>query len=166
MGTQIPRKRKAIEYINPPANQINEMFNNIQKEVVGEEAPVFLKLQRSIKIVNPKNYYTLNHIELTTRFLDYQKQCVRVADTSGFILETHQHEILSLSSVLLLKPNQHSTSLLEHFSNSEANMLRGKILNSDEVEFSMEVNTQIMMIVKNLIKKRSIEITRFQRSCS
>lgn len=119
-----------------------------------EDAPFFLKLQKSIKIVDPTEHFVIDGIDFTKKFLKYQEDSVKLADTNGFVMETHPHEILSLSSVLLLKPNQHSELLLQHISSGEINKLHERIVEEacgskgSEVEFDLNATAEITKVAK------------------
>ncbi len=61
-------------------------------------------------------------------FFQFQKFVIDLCNSSGLLLETHPHHILALSSVVLLKPGQHHSELLEFFVTEESKMLRHNVL--------------------------------------
>ncbi|ORE10111.1 hypothetical protein BCV72DRAFT_39498 [Rhizopus microsporus var. microsporus] len=63
-----------------------------------------------------KNIYSL--------FSDYKEKAMQMSADKLLKIETHLHELLSHTNILLLTPHQHSETLLEVFSETTLNSLR------------------------------------------
>lgn len=134
---------------------MDQLFNSLQDDNETEEdAPVFLKLQKGVKIVYPQAHWIVNGVDFTAKFIGYQERCINIANESGFILETHAHQMLMLSSILLVKPKQCSDSMLQYFKPEELDILRGRVLNDIcvgnhvDIEFNQNVTMHIIRIIK------------------
>lgn len=130
---------------------MDQLFNSLQSDNKAEEfAPVFLRLQKDVKIVHPNCNWVVDGVDFTTRFIAYQERCIDIANKSGFILETHAHEVLMLSSILLVKPQQHSDFMLKHFKSEELDLLRKHVLNDicADIEFDENATIKITRIIK------------------
>lgn len=62
-------------------------------------------------------------------FKSYQAEANKLSNAGLMKIETHLHEILYLTNILVLAPNQHSQLLLESFSANTLDQLHQSLLN-------------------------------------
>ncbi|KAL9545990.1 hypothetical protein MBANPS3_006883 [Mucor bainieri] len=154
-------KRKAIDDIHPSSKHVKQLIDSIENdEDIGiDDAPAFFRLQKRIKVASPAHEWVVNGRQVSSQITKYQKSCIEIVNHSGFVLETHVHEVLMLSSILLVKPNQHSNALLSHLPAEELDMIRNQVLSSacqqeafSSIEFDDALMMKILKIVKDLAK--------------
>lgn len=150
------------------------MFNHVQNHVETEEiAPLILRgtsleIKRSYSpfvVIDPEN--SNNNFSLTSDFQEFQKECIDVCNYQGFILETHPFQILALSSIILMKPNQYPDDLLRYINIDQLelarfNLLKKILLNDDyeDVSFDLELKIKVTITIKVILDfHSSIHIT-------
>ncbi|KAJ3189955.1 hypothetical protein HDU85_000245 [Gaertneriomyces sp. JEL0708] len=79
-------------------------------------APVFVDIPQDFQLVEPPSFLLNDGTDLGHKFHEYQKQALAMARNGGLSIETNVHEILSLSSIIMIAPHQHSPVLLRHLS--------------------------------------------------
>jgi hypothetical protein len=61
-----------------------------------------------VRVVPSDNPYIVsNGLNVTSSFQEFQRASILTCSTQVLILETHPYHVLSLSSILLLKPEQY-----------------------------------------------------------
>ncbi len=61
------------------------------------------------------NDFFIGETNVSLLFRNYQNQSLELARTKGLFVESNVHEILSLSSILMLTPNSHSNTMINLF---------------------------------------------------
>ena len=130
------------------------MLTKLEQTEDSYESPIFLKLQKGIRSRVPQEFWVVEGLNFTNKFLDYQDACITKANASGYILENNVHEVLMLSSILLVKPHQHPPTLLSHFSQNELNILRSTLLNDacNRNHIDIEVDNNVDVKMKKIVK--------------
>ncbi|KAI9101858.1 hypothetical protein DFS34DRAFT_647642 [Phlyctochytrium arcticum] len=84
----------------------------------GEETPIrildLLDIPKNFNLWEPASFLLQNGVNVAKKFYNYQRCALALARQKSLCLETNVHEILALSSVLLITPQQHSPLLLKH----------------------------------------------------
>ncbi|RGB22392.1 hypothetical protein C1646_776154 [Rhizophagus diaphanus] len=90
----------------------------------------------------------VNDVNISEKFRIYINEAILHANSEGLYVESHTHEILSLSSILVLIPNSYSTKMVEVFGL--------QVLESIHREYtptlSISLDTEIESIYRNAIK--------------
>ncbi|KAJ3176792.1 hypothetical protein HDU85_006546 [Gaertneriomyces sp. JEL0708] len=111
----VSKKAKAIkqdENINTPDDISTD--DEHEHSLEPPSTPVFVDIPRNVKLLEPHYYFLPCGADITGQFYRFQKHALALARSHTLTLESHVHEIMSLSSTLLLKPNEHSPILLSH----------------------------------------------------
>ncbi|KAG1045273.1 hypothetical protein G6F43_011302 [Rhizopus delemar] len=113
-----------------PTSAFNGNKDYIDSFVENEEAEA--ESQATV-ILNP--YEDLSRLETSQdgnvyKLFDiYQAEATKLSNVGLMKIETHLHEILSLTNILMLAPNQHSELLLDDFSEDILNQLYHSLFN-------------------------------------
>ncbi|CAO3641335.1 unnamed protein product [Mucor fragilis] len=107
------RKKRNIDHVSH--DEIDALFNSLQDHEEEEIGPVCLRDQPSAVLRPPLSHYIINDINVSRKFYEYQLEDKAVMETHGFVIETSAFELLSLSSIMLLKPRQYSSMIRNYF---------------------------------------------------
>ncbi|KAI9009897.1 hypothetical protein BC832DRAFT_391536 [Gaertneriomyces semiglobifer] len=93
--------------------------------------PVFLDVETDMAGKEPEVDSFFEAINASQQFLGFQKAAFRIGQTQGLTFESHVHEMSALSSVLLVKPAEHSrVQRVEFFQQSFLDRFGGHVLAS------------------------------------
>ncbi|CAG8445501.1 15019_t:CDS:10 [Funneliformis caledonium] len=91
----------------------------------------------------------IREINVSRLFRQYQNQSIKIAKTGGLFVESNVHEILSLSSILLLNPGSHSKTMIDIFSTSLLDDIYQQANPPQQIELNTEL-TNDQMLNENL----------------
>ncbi|KAI7901437.1 uncharacterized protein BX663DRAFT_562340 [Cokeromyces recurvatus] len=121
----------AVEYVD---NIINKKINQLCKDSSSYNKNQYYTELQANKIFNYHEYLSRFETEQDRNMYElfdiYEAEATEVSSNVGLMkIETHLHEILSLTNIMLLAPNQHSELLIEVFSVDTLNLLHQSLLN-------------------------------------
>ncbi|PKY13297.1 hypothetical protein RhiirB3_518679 [Rhizophagus irregularis] len=90
----------------------------------------------------------INNVNISAKFRAYINEAISHANTDGLYVESNTHEILSLSSILVLIPNSYSTKMVEIF----GLQVLASIHHEYTPTLSISLDTEIECIYRNVIK--------------
>ncbi|KAJ3180402.1 hypothetical protein HDU85_004108 [Gaertneriomyces sp. JEL0708] len=114
--------------------------------------PVFLDVETDMVGKEPEVDTFFEVINVSQQFLGYQKAAFRIGQTQGLTFESHVHEMLALSSVLLVKPAEHSRVQLEFFQESFLDRFGGHVLASIGLAPS-ELTNELTLFLRKTCKE-------------
>ncbi|KAK4509135.1 uncharacterized protein ATC70_007485 [Mucor velutinosus] len=143
------KKRKVFEDAGPPKKDEEDQLYNIAQNDTDVFASVFLKLQKNERMIQPVFHWVINSVDMAEKTLAYQKAYLALTSDSGFVLKTHAHKGLMLSSILLIKLHQHSSRMPERISTKELDTIRKYVLEDicNEPEFNDGVAIRLTKII-------------------
>ncbi|KAL9538392.1 hypothetical protein MBANPS3_010962 [Mucor bainieri] len=156
-------RKRSIDSVDPSKvakqDEVDALFNSVISSDDTEDAPriTFVKDISSAHLKVPITHWFVEELNVSLKFHEYQELVKERIEGQGIILETHAYEILAMSSILLLKQNQYSSSMLRHFSQQNLNKIQDAHISSQLKESTIVLDenlfTDIRAIVKTLQKK-------------
>ncbi|CAI2193392.1 14786_t:CDS:2, partial [Funneliformis geosporum] len=95
----------------------------------------------------------VNGVNLSEKFRTYINEAILHANEKGLYVESHTHEILSLSSILVLIPNSYSTKMVEVFGLDLLELTHQKYT----PKLSLRLDIEIENIYRSVIKTCLVE---------
>ncbi|CAG8714677.1 9400_t:CDS:2, partial [Funneliformis caledonium] len=86
----------------------------------------------------------VNGVNILEKFRTYISESILHANNKGLYIESHSHEILSLSSILVLIPNSYSTKMVESFGLD--------VLESIYREYTPKLSLQLDIEIENVYR--------------
>ncbi|CAG8631935.1 493_t:CDS:2, partial [Paraglomus brasilianum] len=139
--------------------------------IVPRDCPVIINDVKGLQLGPPprqESKWFINEIDVSEKWHQFKQRSLKLAMEKGLFVESHMQEILFLSHVLLLKPKQYSSLMMEVFSTELLEMMHKDMLErftEQETEFDFEIFTKLTLIVKQLRKgkvTRNIAVTELQ----
>ncbi|UZO18267.1 uncharacterized protein OCT59_009584 [Rhizophagus irregularis] len=87
----------------------------------------------TFKDENSVDDFYMGDINVSSLFRYYQNQSLKLARDKGLFVETNVHEILSLSSILMLSPNSHSTLMIDSFGSPLLDQIHQELIPTQQV---------------------------------
>ncbi|KAJ3176931.1 hypothetical protein HDU85_006461 [Gaertneriomyces sp. JEL0708] len=113
--------------------------------------PVFLDIDVDVQFQAATDEVTFRKVNVSQQFFAYQKAAYKTGSTQGLTLESNVHELLALSSMLLLRTGEHSLNLLKFYDESFLDDFRDHLLS--EVGFSVpELSEDLEMFLRRMCK--------------
>ncbi|CAG8502656.1 15447_t:CDS:1 [Funneliformis mosseae] len=103
----------------------------------------------------------IREINVSRLFRQYQNQSIKIAKTGGLFVESNVHEILSLSSILLLNPGSHSKTMIDIFSTSLLDDIYQQANPPQQIELNTECESKLRKVIKKAIKESRSRATEF-----
>jgi hypothetical protein len=157
--------------INDQPDDVDQLFNNGESSSSEQGLPVaFLRGTPGISVIPTSSHYIVNQLDnthvcnVTLNFQEFQRHAIEVAQNTGFILETNIELLLSLSSILLVKPGQYSDDLLEYFKEEELDGIHNNVLTRlagdkyDEIKFDKITKEKVEHVFDKLLKRNGDRI--------
>ncbi|GES97487.1 C2H2-type zinc finger transcription factor [Rhizophagus clarus] len=101
-----------------------------------------------LQLGNLKYDMYVNNVNISAKFRAYVNEAISHANANGLYVESNTHEILSLSSILVLIPNSYSTKMVEVF----GLQVLASIHHEYTPTLSMLLDTEIECIYRNVVK--------------
>ncbi|PKY47282.1 hypothetical protein RhiirA4_444767 [Rhizophagus irregularis] len=87
----------------------------------------------TFKDENSVDDFYMGDINVSSLFRYYQNQSLKLARDKGLFVESNVHEILSLSSILMLSPNSHSTLMIDSFGSPLLDQIHQELIPTQQV---------------------------------
>ncbi|PKC55724.1 hypothetical protein RhiirA1_502647 [Rhizophagus irregularis] len=100
-----------------------------------------------------------NNISLL--FRNYQNQSLEIARNKGLFVETNVHEILSLSSILLLTTNSHSNGMISLFGSPLLDKIHQEFMPKQQIELDPKCESIIRKAIKMAMKESCEDATNW-----
>jgi len=140
---------------------VTERQNNIHVDIDNnsflEESDFILSIDDiphglTFKDENSVDDFYMGDINVSSLFRNYQNQSLKLARDKGLFVESNVHEILSLSSILMLSPNSHSTLMIDFFGSPLLDQIHQELIPTQqklEPEFESKFSAEIKKANKN-----------------
>ncbi|CAG8671646.1 2006_t:CDS:2, partial [Dentiscutata heterogama] len=110
-----------------------------------DEKIIIINVSSRIPSLNSDLDVFLDNVNISAKFRQYINEAISYANDKGLYVETNTHEILSLSSILVLIPNSYPTKMVEAFSLD--------ILESIHRRYTPKLSLQLDIEVENIYRK-------------
>lgn len=97
--------------------------------------------------------FKIKEINVSMLFRQYQNKSVDIAKTGGLLVESNTHEILSLSSILLLIPDSHSKTMINIFGSPLLNEIYQQFVPAQQPTLNLESELKFREVIKRAIKE-------------
>ncbi|CAB4388011.1 unnamed protein product [Rhizophagus irregularis] len=97
--------------------------------------------------------FKIKEINVSMLFRQYQNKSVDIAKTGGLLVESNTHEILSLSSILLLIPDSHSKTMINIFGSPLLNEIYQQFVPAQQPTLNLESELKFREVIKRVIKE-------------
>jgi hypothetical protein len=87
---------------------------------------------------DPTNDLKIGDTNVSQLFRQYQNESLKMAKTSGLLVESNVHEILSLSSIFLLIPGSYPNTMIDIFISPLLDEIYKKIVLTQQIELDSE----------------------------
>ncbi|PKK61061.1 hypothetical protein RhiirC2_870715 [Rhizophagus irregularis] len=132
-------------YTSPTPNSKKDPFTEDTKDenVIITNVPLRLPSSK-----NSEFDLFVNDVNISEKFGIYIDEAILHANNKGLYVESHTHEILSLSSILVLIPNSYSTKMVEVFGLQVLESIHREYTST----LSISLDTEIESIYRDAIK--------------
>ena len=89
---------------------------------------------------------------MSSLFRNYQNQSLKLAMEEGLLIESNVHEILSLSSILLISPNSHSPLMIDLFGSALLEQIHEEFVPTQKIELDPELESKFREAIKKANK--------------
>ncbi|CAG8717846.1 14172_t:CDS:2, partial [Gigaspora rosea] len=110
-----------------------------------DEKIIIINVSSRIPSLNSDLDVFLDNVNISAKFRQYINEAISYANDKGLYVETNTHEILSLSSILVLIPNSYPTKMVEAFSLD--------VLESIHRRYTPKLSLQLDIEVENIYRK-------------
>ncbi|CAB4402556.1 unnamed protein product [Rhizophagus irregularis] len=93
----------------------------------------------------------VNGVNISEKFRTYINESILHANNKGLYVETHSHEILSLSSILVLIPNSYSTKMVESFGLDVLESIYREYTPKLSIQLDIEIENMYRSVVKTCL---------------
>jgi len=92
----------------------------------------------------------VNSVNLSEKFRKFINEAILHANEKGLYVESHTHEILSLSSILVLIPNSYSIKMVEVFGLDLLELIHQKYTPKLSLRLDIEIENIYSLVQKSL----------------
>ncbi|RHZ67208.1 hypothetical protein Glove_302g51 [Diversispora epigaea] len=107
------------------------------------------------------NEFFLGETNVSLLFNNYQNQSLELAKTNGLFVESNVHEILSLSSILLLTPNSHSNIMINIFSSPLLDQIHQEFMPMQQIVLDPKCESTFRKVIKMAMKNSCEDATNW-----
>ncbi|CAB4432782.1 unnamed protein product [Rhizophagus irregularis] len=101
---------------SPPSSEMKTLPSLTIDSDEDDEITIIRNISRlSLNNSNDENEFIIDECNVSKLFQQYQDESFKLANSDGLYVETNVHEILSLTSILMLLPNSHSEMMMNIF---------------------------------------------------
>ncbi|RIA84851.1 hypothetical protein C1645_742008 [Glomus cerebriforme] len=107
------------------------------------------------------NDFFLGKTNVSQLFRKYQNESIRIAKNGGLLVESHVQEILSLSSILMLTPNSHSTTMIDLFGSPLLDQIHRKLMPIQQIVLEPKCELTFRKAIKMATNKSCDDATNW-----
>ncbi|CAB4427525.1 unnamed protein product [Rhizophagus irregularis] len=158
---RIPKKQHKDKYTTPSCEAVYkrqmESSMGIDDQFFSEEINIIsiddIPCELSFVNENLVDDFKIKEINVSMLFRQYQNKSVDIAKTGGLLVESNTHEILSLSSILLLIPDSHSKTMINIFGSPLLNEIYQQFVPAQQPTLNLESELKFREVIKRAIKE-------------
>ncbi|PKB95616.1 hypothetical protein RhiirA5_436384, partial [Rhizophagus irregularis] len=107
------------------------------------------------------NDILIGETNVSLLFRNYQNKSLELARTKGLFVETNVHEILSLSSILLLTTNSHSNVMIDLFGSPSLDQIHQEFMPEQQIELDPKCESTFRKAIKMAMKQSCEDATNW-----
>ncbi|POG58078.1 hypothetical protein GLOIN_2v946534 [Rhizophagus irregularis DAOM 181602=DAOM 197198] len=107
------------------------------------------------------NDILIGETNVSLLFRNYQNKSLELARTKGLFVETNVHEILSLSSILLLTTNSHSNVMIDLFGSPSLEQIHQEFMPEQQIELDPKCESTFRKAIKMAMKQSCEDATNW-----
>jgi hypothetical protein len=149
------RKRKSPGDGAPLIDKVDIFFNENENGDEDEEAdPLHVFIDKNMsENTSSVGSCNIGNVPVSHKFNEFRNVSIRKAKTIGLFLESQMEHILLLSSILVLKPDQHRLDLLEHFKIEQLNTICHELESNLVTNYKeVDISDLLVLSTKKVIK--------------
>ncbi|CAG8768546.1 18483_t:CDS:2, partial [Gigaspora margarita] len=123
----------------------------LPKDPFADENVIITNVPSCIPSLSSDLDVSLNNVNISAKFRQYINEAVSHANDKGLYVETNTHEILSLSSILVLIPNSYSTKMVEEFSLDVLESIHRKYTPTLSLQLDIEIENLYRKVIKTCL---------------
>ncbi|CAG8654668.1 17515_t:CDS:2 [Funneliformis caledonium] len=107
------------------------------------------------------NDFFLQEANLSRLFCNYQNKSLEIARTNGLFIESNVHEILSLSSILMLTRDSHSNIMINLFGTPLLDKIHEEFMPKQQIELDLNCESTFRKAIKMAMKNSRKDATNW-----
>ncbi|RHZ81429.1 hypothetical protein Glove_120g46 [Diversispora epigaea] len=140
----------------------NQFIEQIENDEEDEDILIIDDVNNLCFEINEYSYdYKIENTNVSQLFRQYQNESVKISKNGGLTVESNVHEILSLSSIFLLIPGSHSTTMITMFGSQLLDKIHQQIIPTQSVTLNSECELKFREAIKKAKKSRDCAMDWF-----
>ncbi|CAG8549961.1 2203_t:CDS:2 [Paraglomus occultum] len=107
--------------------------------------------------------YKIGNINVSQLFRQWQNESVKISKNGGLLVESNIHEILSLSSIILLVPGSHSKTMINIFGSQLLDKIHQQTVPPRNVTLNSECESKFRAAIKKAKQSRDSAMDWFHQ---